>query len=53
MWGPAIEKGVALSYWLNAANSDPHILDMWSDVLNSPLSKRLDEAVYTVHTLWE
>jgi hypothetical protein len=23
MWDPAIEKGVFLSYWLNAANSDP------------------------------
>jgi hypothetical protein len=22
MWGPAIEKGVFLSYWLNAANID-------------------------------
>jgi hypothetical protein len=23
MWGPAGEKGVFLSYWLNAAKSDP------------------------------
>jgi hypothetical protein len=29
MWGPAGEKG-GVSYHLNAANSDPHILEMWT-----------------------
>jgi hypothetical protein len=34
-WGLPLKKGVFISYWLNAANSDPPIFEMSIDVLKS------------------